>query len=193
MIKILNSSLVRLGVIKMTSRSSRMEAINGENILDFEAVLDAKLNALIDENSVFELDNSYFDIVNFIKESNDDDTFSLDVECEHVSYRLNNELYNVEYFTETGTPEYILGKILEGTGFTVGTIEYSDVVTYSAQEAKSRRQLLMEFVAYLGGEISFDKLAIGVVQHRGSTVSRPIIKGKRGTIKMLVKGAAREI
>ena len=178
MIKILNSKLERLGVIKTVENASRSEEINGENTLDFQAVLNAKLNTYIDENAVFELSNDYFDIGFFKKDVNEDGTFTIEVESDHISYRLNNEIYNVETFTETGTPEYILGKILEGTNFTVGTVEYSTAVTFSAQEAMSRRALLMQFIAYLGGEARFNKFQIDIVTHRGNTEIKPIIKGK---------------
>ena len=122
-----------------------MEEINGENILDFTTVLDSTLQTYINDNTVFELDGDYFDIAYYKKDANDDDTFTIDVESEHISYRLNRPEYNKEYFTEIGTPSVILGKILQGTGFSVGTVESPTTVTYSAQEAKSRRQLLMEF------------------------------------------------
>jgi len=178
MIKILDSNLIRVGIIKNAISSGRLEEINGENTLDFTAILDAKLNAFIDENTIFELDNEYFDIARFKKDTNEDNTYTLEVESEHVSYRLNDPLLNVEYFTEEGTPTYILGQILDGTDFTIGTIEYEDVITYSAQEAKSRRGLLMEFVAYLGGEISFSNFEISIVVHRGSSVVKSVIKGK---------------
>lgn len=178
MIKILNSSLARLGVIKNVISSDRMEEINGENILDFTTVLDSTLQTYINDNTVFELDGDYFDIAYYKKDANDDDTFTIDVESEHISYRLNRPEYNKEYFTEIGTPSVILGKILQGTGFTIGTVEFPTAVTYSAQEAKSRRQLLMEFAAYIGAELKFDKFVISLVQHLGSTTVKPVIKGK---------------
>ncbi len=178
MIKICNTNLDRLGVIKNVISSNRLEEINGENTLDFTAVLDSKLNNLIDENSVFELDNDYFDTAFLKKIANEDNIYTIEVEAEHVSYRLNNPDYNVDYFTETGTPTYILGKILEGTDFTVGTVEFTTEVTYSAQEAKSRRQLLMDFVAYLGGELQTNKFVISIVRHLGSTSPKLVIKDK---------------
>jgi len=178
MIKILDGSLNRLGIIKAVTSASRAEEINGENTFDFTAILDNKLKDLVDESTVFEIGDDYFDIAFFKNETNDDGSYSMDVESEHVSYRLNREEYNVEYFTETGTPSYILGKILEGTGFTVGTVDITNQVTYSAQEAKSRRQLLMEFIAYVDGEGYFNKFSIGITSHRGSAVSKPLIKGK---------------
>lgn len=185
MIKILNSGFTRLGVIKNALSSTRMEEINGENILDFEAVLDQKLNTLIDENTIYEYDNDWFDTAYIKKELKEDDTFSIDVQGEHISYRLNREEYNKEYFTEIGTPTYILGKILEGTGFTVGTVEFSGDYTYSAQEAKSRRQLLMEFVAYVEGEVSFNKFQVNIVTHRGSVTNKTVIKDRN--VKIVAK------
>lgn len=185
MIKILNSGFTKLGVIKNAITSTRMEEINGENILDFEAVLDQKLNTLIDENSIYEFENDWFDTAYIKKQIKEDNTFSLDVQAEHISYRLNREEYNKEYFTETGNPTYILGKILEGTGFTVGTVEFSSQYTYSAQEAKSRRQLLMEFVAYVEGEVSFNKFQVNIHTHRGSTTNKTVIKDRN--VKIVAK------
>lgn len=182
MIKILNSSLARQGIIKKTINSSRLEEINGQNILDFSAIVDAVSNNLIDDNSIFELDNDYFDIAYYQKDANQDGTFTIEVESEHVSYRLNNKQYDMEYFTDTGTPSYIFGKILEGTGFTVGAIEFSEETTYSIQEKKSRRQLLMEFTALLGGELYFNKFQISILAQRGSPIAKPVVKGKHITV-----------
>jgi len=178
MIKVLDASFNRLGVVKNVIDCARIEELNGENILDFNAVLDVKLNQLIDQNSIYELDNDYFDTAFLKKTSNEDNTYTVSVESEHVSYRLNRSDYDVEYFTETGLPIYILGKILEGTGFTIGDVEFSASTTYSAQEAKSRRQLLMEFAAYLEGELIFNKFEISIVVHRGSLSSIPVIKDR---------------
>ena len=75
-----------------------------------------------------------------------------------------------------------MGKILEGTPFTVGVVESTATVTYSAQEPKSRRQLLMEFVATIYGEVIFDKFTIGIVNHRGSNEAKKAIKGRNVNI-----------
>lgn len=185
MIVILDGNLKKLGVVKNCISSTCREELNGENTLDFEAILDSKLSDLLDENSIFEVDDDYFDTAVFKKIANDDGTYTVEDEAEHISYRLNNPDYDVEYFTEDGTPEYILGKILEGTGFTIGTIEFDSVITYSAQEAKSRRQLLMEFVAYLKGEVKFHKFEVSILQRRGRVGVRPLIKDK--DVKVLSK------
>lgn len=183
MIRILDSNLKRVGVIKKVTSASRVEAINGENTLDFEAVLDNKLNALIDENTIFEINDDYFDTAYLKKEERE--SLNIIVESDHISYRLNNPEYNLEYFTRTGPPAYVLSEILNGTGFTVGTVEYSNNVSYSAQEPKSRRQILMEFVAIVGGEIDFNKFQINILIKRGNRNTKPLVKGKN--IKVVSK------
>jgi hypothetical protein len=131
---------------------------------------------------MFELYDDYFDLASITKTSNEDGTYTVAVEGEHVSYRLNNSQFNEEYFTEYGSPSYILGQILNGTGFSVGSVEFSDTVTYSAQEPKSRRQILMEFIALLNGEIIFNKFTIGIARHRGSSSPKPAIKDRNVTV-----------
>lgn len=132
MIKILNSNFERQAILKEVINPNRFEEINGENTLTFSAILDEKTSTYIDENAVIELDDDYFDIACYKKNQNEDGTLTVDVEAEHISYRLNNPDYDIEYFASTGSPATVLSAILSGTGFTVGTIEFSDNVTYSA-------------------------------------------------------------
>jgi|LSQX01.3.fsa_nt_gb hypothetical protein len=176
MIKILDSSLNRQAILKEAIEPNRFEEINGENTLTFSTILDEKASTYVDENSIIEIDEDYFDLVYYSKNQNEDGTLTIDVEAEHVSYRLNN--YSLEYYTKTGTPTEILTELLTGTGFTVGTVEYSAEMTYSAQEAKSKRQMIMELVALLGGEIDFEKFEVSILTHRGSTAPRILTTGK---------------
>lgn len=178
MIKILDQHFNKLGVIKNVIDSSRLEEINGENSLDFTAILDKKLTDLIDENSIFELENDYFDLAFFKKNIDEENLYTIEVESEHISYRLNDPTYDMEFFTEIGTPVYILTKILEGTEFSVGSVDFVDILTYSAQETKSRRQLLMEFTALLGGELFFNKKIISILSHRGSSDVKVVVKDR---------------
>lgn len=178
MIKILDNNYKRKATLKKAINPLRFEEINGENTLDFSAVLDEKVSNYVNENTVIELDNDYFDIAYFKKNQNRDGTLTVDVQAEHISYRLNNPEYDMDYFTYIGTPTYILGRILEGTGFTVGVVEFTSNVTYSAQEKKSRRQILMEFVYLLGGELDFNKFTVNILKHRGNTEPTLLAKGK---------------
>lgn len=173
-IKILNSSLVEQGIIMDTYSAPRTEKINSDNILNFTAPLEA-CGSLITGDNIAEVGEDYFDIVAYKKSQTSNGELAISVECEHVSYRLNEPEYNLEYFTQTGTPTAILTQILDGTGFTVGTVDFSTEVTYSAQEAKSRRALLMEFVAYIGGEAEFSKFSISIRAQRGSTTPKDLL------------------
>lgn len=185
MIKILNSSFERQAILKEVINLNKFEEINGEKTLTFSAILDEKTSTYINENAVIELDDDYFDIAYFKKNQNEDGILTIDVEAEHISYRLNNPEYDMEYFASTGAPATVLSAILSGTGFSVGAVEFSDNITYSIQEKKSRRMMLMEFVALLGGEVNFDKMTVSILQHRGSQEPKLLTKGKN--IKVVSK------
>ena len=185
MIKILDNNFKRLAILNKAINPNRFEEINGENVLNFEAILDEKVATYLNENSIIELNNDYFDIAYLRKNHNEDGTLTVEVETEHVSYRLNNPEYDKEWFTEIGTPSYILEKILAGTGFTIKTIEFTTTLTYSAQEKKSRRQLLMEFAHLLGGELIFNKFEISIVNRRGNVEPQLFTTGKN--IKIVSK------
>lgn len=185
MIKILDNNYNLQAILKKAINPNRFEEINGENTLKFDAILDKKVSNNLNENSIIELEEDYFDIAYLKKNQNEDGTLTVNVETEHISYRLNNPEYYKEYFTSTGTPTFVLSEILQGTGFTVGTVEYSNNITYSAQEKKSRRQMLMEFVNLLGGEVDFNKFEVSIVNHRGNTESKVLAKGKN--IKIVSK------
>lgn len=130
MIKILDSNYKRQAILNKAINPNRFEEINGENTLTFSAILDEKTSNYLNENSVIELEDDYFDIAYLKKNQNEDGTLTVDVETEHISYRLNNPEYDKDYFTRTGTPAYVLGQILAGTGFAVGVVEFTSNVTY---------------------------------------------------------------
>lgn len=176
-IKILNNSLEEQGTIRSVLNSSKTEILNSDKVLRFSAFLKG-INHLIIGDNIAEVDDDYFDIIEYKKGQSSDGKMTVDVDCEHISYRLNDPDYNLEYFTWIGTPTFILGKILDGTGFTVGTVEFTEVLTYSAQEAKSRRQILMEFVALLGGGVDFNKFTINILSQRGSSVPKNLLQDR---------------
>jgi hypothetical protein len=176
MIKILDSSLNRQAILKEVIEPNRFEEINGENTLTFSAVLDEKASTYITEDSIIEIDDDYFDLVYYSKNQNEDGTLTIDVEAEHISYRLNN--YSLEYFAKTGTPADILAELLDGTAFTIGTVELTDSVTYSTQEEMTKRQILMEFIKSIGGEVDFNQFEISIVTHRGNTSPRILTSGR---------------
>jgi hypothetical protein len=181
-IKILNSSMTELAVISAAGSALRTERINAENTLSFAARLKSGYGAYIIDTSIFELGGDYFDVAYYKKEQLGDGSLIVGVEAEHVSYRLNNCIYDVEYFTMTGAPADILAAILDGTGFTAGIVEYSGSVTFSLQEAASRRSLLMQFAAYIGGELEFSGFSVSILTQRGSSAPKALKVGKDITV-----------
>lgn len=168
-IKILTPDLIRTCIIKDVIKAEIVDELNGEYTLSFTAELDKIKYEYLTEDSILEIFGTYFDVVYLKKESQEDGTCIVEVESEHVSYRLNNPAYNIGMFGEYGTPEYVLSKILEGTDFAVDNVEFTDTTTHAIYEPKSRRQLVMEFIALLGGEITYSGFSIGISKHRGST------------------------
>jgi hypothetical protein len=168
-IRIYNSSMALLGTVQDVVTAARTERLNSDNVLAFSVPLTSTVAPLIAAGNVAELDGDYFDIVYYTKGQDSNGDLVASAECEHVSYRLNQAAYDLEYFTQTGIPTAILTELLDGTGFTIGTVDFTTSVTYSAQEAMSRRMLLMEFVATLGGELDFDQFEVSVLTQRGST------------------------
>ena len=170
-ISIYNNTLTtKLGTIDNAINASRTERLNSDNILIFSVPLTSAVVAVIAGGNVAELDGDYFDIVYYRKGQSSDGSLTAEVECEHVSYRLNRAAYNMEYFTQTGTPTAVLTELLAGTGFTVGTVEPTAAVTYSAQETMSRRMLLMQFIDTVSGEVLFDGFTVSILNARGSTI-----------------------
>jgi hypothetical protein len=181
-IKILNSSLTELAVISAAASALRTERINADNFLTFTARIKSGCGAYITDTSVFELSGDYFDVAYYKKEQQGDGSLIVSAEAEHVSYRLNNSIYNVDYFTMTGTSAEILAAILNGTGFAVGSVSFTDTLTFSLQEAASRRSLLMQFAAYIGGELEFSGFSVSLVTQRGSSAPKVLKVGKDITV-----------
>ena len=153
------------------------QGINRDYELDFTAILDDTAKSFVNHNHIVEVEGDYFDIVAFEQYRQDSATL-VRVQCEHVSYRLNSEEYDKEYFTEDGTPTYILSKILEGTGFSIDTVEFAQVQTYSIQEKLSCKAILLEFASYIGAEVKYDKFNISLLQRLGSITGKEFKIGK---------------
>ncbi|GHU89480.1 hypothetical protein FACS1894202_07760 [Clostridia bacterium] len=173
---IYNRNLNFVSELPLVLSRTRRETLNGENTLTFATRYKVDGANLIQNDNIICYDGDYFDIATVSKSQEADGYRIVSVECEHVSYRLNDEQYNVDYFTQVGSPADILAEILDGTGFAVGTVEFSDTVAFSLQEQSSRRGCLLAFARNIGGELVFNDFSVSIVQHRGSTAER-VFKG----------------
>jgi len=176
MISIRNSSLALLANLPKIPTATRRESINAENELSFTAVLDDKATANIIAGNVVECEGDYFDIIYYQSQINEDGIATINVEAEHVSYRLNNTTNDT--FGMTGTPAEILTAILGSTGFTVGTVEPTASGAYTINEKTTRRGLLIGYANAIGAELQFDKFEVSLLTRRGADEPRIFTAGK---------------
>ncbi len=92
-----------LATVKVASSCSRSEKINGENILSFAIPVKNPASTHINEVNVIGIDGDFFDIAAYAKQQNGAGLRMADVECEHVSYRLNDPEFNLEFFTNSSS------------------------------------------------------------------------------------------
>ena len=105
------------------------------------------------------------------------------VSCEHVSYTLNSEKYNLVTFVFEGTPWQGLTELLAGTPFSVGTVEPTAMVecAFTDSSPLNRRSALMRFADACGGELEYNGYAIHIRNHRGSSERVALMDGTNVT------------
>jgi hypothetical protein len=178
-IKIRNPALELRAFIDDYWNDNLHESINKEFDFTFSAVIDQEKSQYIVIDNIVEVENNYFKIVYLQKKRNSDGTLTIDVDCEQVNQSvLNDPIYNMDSIAENGNPTAILTAILSGTGFTVGTVELTDVSTFSVQEASSRRSLLIQFANAIGGEYKFEKYVVHLLTRRGADNGNQFRVGK---------------
>jgi hypothetical protein len=124
-----------------------------------------------------ELKSNYFQIGNVVKADNQkfdiqyiEQTHSLDgevaynIECEHVFYRLNTSDYELNHYVYNGTPTQVLSNLLSGTGFSVGALDFTTVMTFIINERMTKAGLVIQLANQLGGELEFtnDGFTVGI-------------------------------
>lgn len=105
------------------------------------------------------------------------------VSCEHISYTLNSEKYNLVTFVFEGTPRQGLTELLAGTPFSVGTVEPTAMVECAFTDCSplNRRSALMRFADACGGELEYNGYAIHIRNHRGSSERVALMDGTNVT------------
>jgi hypothetical protein len=178
MITVCDSDRNLIGNITRAIKANVVTELNGENTLTFSAILEE--GTLINKNSIFLVDGQYYDIAEYVKTMTQDGYYTIDVDAEHVSYRLNKSMYDITTpFDYTGTPTYILENILHRTDFSLGVVEFTDDLEYYVEEKNSRRKLLMDFVNILEGEIIFDNFTVNLYKKVGSETIKTILPDSR--------------
>ena len=108
----------------------------GEKTLSFETRMSNGLETMReDEKYTVEFENDIYDVVSFEKKMSGS-LYYIKLDCEHVSYRLNDT--ELEMFSRTGTCGEILIELLKGTGFIVKKAP-GHTMTYSKQQSATVR------------------------------------------------------
>jgi len=173
-IKILNQSLQPLAVLLNVVSPLISEEINREFAASFQTVIDDDKSDYVTYQNIVEIEDDYFNIVHTKDNHNADGTLTMDVECEHVSYDLLGDENDpadtmiMDYYADVGTPTLLMTNLLAGTGFMVGTVDFTALTTLAINEKISKRGILLTLAAQLGGELKFNKYEISLLTRRGA-------------------------
>ena len=174
--------------IKKVISSNLRETLDGEFTLSFSVM--ARSALALKTKQIAKLDNQYFEIVQ-IGKSIQGSLPTCSVLCEHVSYLLNHEMYNITEFDFTGDPATGLSQLLAGTPFSAGVVDFTESITMKINQKVSRRAALMQYIAILGGEIEYDGYNINIRSHRGST-DYIAVMGSKNVTNVAVSHDSRE-
>lgn len=160
--------------------ASLCDKLSGERTLDFSVL--ASRSQPMAVGMTAELDGQYYNIVRLSKRIVGGFPVTT-AQCEHISYILNDEIYNLVTFVFEGTPTEGLTELLSGTPFSVGIVEETKRVegAFTDQSPLSRRNALMRFIDACGCEVEYDGYKINLRKHRGSTVRKVLMDGENVT------------
>ena len=156
------------------------DKLSGERTLSFSVL--ASRSQPLAVGMVAKLDGQYYSIVRVSKRITGGFPVTT-AQCEHITYTLNDEKYNLVTFVFEGTPAAGMAQLLSGTPFSVGVNEATGRVTcaFTDQSPLSRRYALMRFIDACGCEIEYDGYKINLRKHRGSSVRKSLMDGENVT------------
>ena len=138
--------------------------------LDSEFTLSFTLTEIdtpyIHDNTLVQYGEQYFNVINYQKDR-EGQSPTCAVECEHVSYSLNDDEYKLEKFVYSGSAAGALAAVLSGTPLTAGTVEPTGTVNISLTGG-TRKAILISVAAIIGGEIEYSGYTVNLRRHRGS-------------------------
>ena len=159
--------------------ASITDKLSGECTLSFSVL--ASRSESLSTGMVAELDGQYYNIVRIKKQITNGFPVTT-AECEHISYLLNDERYNLVTFVFEGTPMEGLNQLLSDTPFSVGICEATErVECYFTEGTLNRRNALMRFIDACGCEVEYDGYKINLRKHRGSTTQKILMDGENVT------------
>lgn len=179
MIEILKNDHV-IRAISHVLTASICDKLDGTLTFDF-TVLQENCVPLLPGMAV-RYDGQYYDIVR-VKRGFTSGIEISTVSCEHISYTLNSERYNLVTFVFEGAPLQVLTELLTGTPFSVGIVEPTAMVecAFTDSSPLNRRSALMRFADACGGELEYNGYAIHIRNHRGSSERIALMDGTNVT------------
>ena len=156
------------------------DKLSGERMFSFSVLASRSQSLAV--GMVAKLDGQYYSIVRVSKKITGGFPVTT-AQCEHITYTLNDEKYNLVTFVFEGTPADGMAQLLDGTPFSVGVNEATGRVecAFTDQSPLSRRNALMRFIDACGCEIEYDGYRINLRKHRGSRIRKSLMDGENVT------------
>ena len=159
--------------------ASLTDKLSGERTLSFSTLISRSQG--MRPGLVAKLDGQYYSVVRVSRKIVDGFPITM-ADCEHISYLLNDEAYNLVTFVFEGLPLEGLQRLLGDTPFSIGICEATQTVEAAfAEGTLNRRNALMRFVDACGCEVEYDGYAINLRKHRGSTARKVLMDGENVT------------
>lgn len=180
MIEIYNSAGTLQCSFPRVLSASLCDKLSGERTLSFSVL--ASRSQSLSVGMTAKLDGQFYTVVRVAKKITGGFPVTM-AQCEHITYLLNEEQYNLVIFVFEGTPADGMTQLLSGTPFSVGVIEATGRVecAFTDQSPLSRRSALMRFIDACGCEVEYDGYKINLRRHRGSTVRKSLMDGENVT------------
>ena len=180
MIEIYNSAGVLQCSFPRVLSASLCDKLSGERTLSFSVL--ASRSQPLSVGMTAKLNGQFYSIVRVSKKITGGFPVTT-AQCEHITYLLNEEQYNLVTFVFEGTPADGMAKLLSGTPFTVGIIEATGRVecAFTDQSPLSRRSALMRFIDACGCEVEYNGYKINLRRHRGSVNKKHLMDGENVT------------
>ena len=180
MIEIYNSAGTLQCSFPRVLSASLCDKLSGERTLSFSVL--ASRSQPLSVGMAAKLDGQFYNIVRVSKKITGGFPVTT-AQCEHITYLLNEEQYNLVTLVFEGTPADGMTQLLSGTPFSVGVIEATGRVecAFTDQSPLSRRSALMRFIDACGCEVEYDGYKINLRKHRGSTVRKSLMDSENVT------------
>ncbi|MGN1410286.1 MAG: hypothetical protein ACI4XJ_08925 [Eubacteriales bacterium] len=161
-INLINDGVIRPVDALITARIR--DSLDSEFTLSF--TLTEMDTPYIHDNTLVQYGEQYFHVISYQKDR-EGKSPTCAVECEHVSYSLNDDEYKLEEFVYSGSAAGALTAVLSGTPMNAGTVEPTGTVNISLTGG-TRKAILISVAAIIGGEIEYSGYTVNLRKHRGS-------------------------